>query len=424
MCLRVVEDSLERPYVTRYVSDNQTGVHAGRSHRLYGYRVAVGIHLDDIGNDGDAPGHENDGENASRAAKYQNSRYAPPLSGVPRKIVFATGTPVSNSMTELYTMMRYLQYPTLKELGLEHFDSWASTFGETATSIELAPEGSGYRARTRFAKFYNLPELMSVFKETADIKTADMLDLPKPEAEYTTVAVEPTAIQKAMIRNLAKRAQAVRSRIVEPWQDNMLAITTDGRKIGLDQRLINERLPDAKHSKVNACLENIHKIWNETKEDKLTQAVFCDFSTPGKKKFNVYDDIKWKLVRKGVPEQEIAFIHDYDTDVKKKELFAKVRQGQVRIVFGSTQKMGVGTNIQDKLVALHDLDCPWRPSDLEQRAGRILRQGNTNEKVQLFRYVTRSTFDSYLYRKDFYSVLLLRLEQIRSKRAPEANCAI
>jgi hypothetical protein len=235
---------------------------------------------------------------------------------------------------------------------------------------------------------------MSVFKESADIKTADMLNLPKPEAEFTTVAVEPTAIQKALIRNLAKRAAMVRTGRIDPRVDNMLAITTDGRKIGLDQRLINERLPDAKNSKVNACLENIYKIWDDTKDEKLTQAVFCDFSTPtNRHKFNVYHDIKWKLVKKGVPENEIAFIHDCDTDIKKKELFAKVRSGQVRIIFGSTQKMGVGTNIQDKLVALHDLDCPWRPSDLEQRAGRILRQGNTNGKVQIYRYITRGTLD-------------------------------
>jgi N12 class adenine-specific DNA methylase len=336
-----------------------------------------------------------------------------------RGVVFATGTPVSNSMTELYTMMRYLQYPRLKEMGLEHFDSWASTFGETTTSIELAPEGSGYRARTRFSKFYNLPELMSVFKEAADIKTADMLNLPKPEAEFITDSVEPTAIQRALIKSLAKRAQAVRNRRVEPWQDNMLAITTDGRKIGLDQRLINARLPDAKNSKVNACLENIYKIWSDTKEDRLTQAVFCDFSTPGKKKFNVYDDIKWKLLHKGIPEEEIAFIHDYNTEIKKKELFAKVRSGQVRVVFGSTQKMGVGTNIQDKLVALHDLDCPWRPSDLEQRAGRILRQGNNNEKVQIYRYVTKSTFDSYLYqtielKQKFISQIMTSKNPVRS----------
>jgi hypothetical protein len=305
--------------------------------------------------------------------------------------------------------MRYLQYQRLQELGLEHFDSWASTFGETTVSIELAPEGSGYRSRTRFAKFYNLPELMSVFKESADIKTADMLNLPKPDGEFITVASEPTAIQKALIRNLASRAAAVRTRQVEPWEDNMLAITTDGRKIGLDQRLINERLPDAKHSKVNTCLENIYKIWNDTREDRLTQAVFCDFSTPAnKRKFNVYSDIKWKLVKKGVPEEEIAFIHDCDSDIKKKELFAKVRSGQVRIIFGSTQKMGVGTNIQDKLIALHDLDCPWRPSDLEQRAGRILRQGNNNEKVQIFRYVTRSTLDVSSQSSSFYTILRVR----------------
>jgi TolA-binding protein len=323
-----------------------------------------------------------------------------------RGIVFATGTPVSNSMTELYTMMRYLQYPKLKDMGLEHFDSWASTFGETQTSIELSPEGSGYRARTRFAKFYNLPELMSVFKESADIKTADMLNLPKPDAEFTTIAVEPTAIQKALIRNLAKRAAVVRTGRVDPRVDNMLAITTDGRKIGLDQRLINERLPDAKNSKVNTCLENIYKIWSETKDERLTQAVFCDFSTPANKhKFNVYHDIKWKLVRKGVPENEIAFIHDCDTEIKKKELFAKVRSGQVRIIFGSTQKMGVGTNIQDKLIALHDLYCPWRPSDLEQRAGRILRQGNTNEKVQIYRYITRGTLDVPSQSSSFYTNL-------------------
>jgi SNF2 family DNA or RNA helicase len=261
---------------------------------------------------------------------------------------------------------------------------------------------------------------MSVFKEAADIKSADMLDLPKPEAEFITVTAEPSAIQRALIKSLAKRAQAVRNRMVEPWDDNMLAITTDGRKIGLDQRLINERLPDAKNSKVNACLENVYKIWDDTKEDRLTQAVFCDFSTPANKhKFNVYSDIKWKLVRKGVPEEEIAFIHDYDTDIRKKELFAKVRSGQVRIIFGSTQKMGVGTNIQDKLVALHDLDCPWRPSDLEQRAGRILRQGNSNEKVQIFRYITRSTFDSYLYqtlelKQKFVSQIITGKNPVRS----------
>lgn len=352
---------------------------------------------------------------------YMKCRYLDELTGG-RGVVFATGTPVSNSMTELYTMMRYLQHDRLNEMGLEHFDSWASVFGETTTSVELAPEGSGYRARTRFAKFYNLPELMSVFKEAADIKTPEMLDLPRPNGEYTTVAVEPSNIQKALIKNLAKRAQAVRDRRVEPWEDNMLAITTDGRKIGLDQRLINDKLPDTTNSKVNACMENIYKVWSDTKEERLTQAVFCDFSTPKKgshKKFSVYDDIKWKLVKKGIPENEIAFIHDYETDLQKKELFAKVRSGQVRIAFGSTQKMGVGTNIQDRLIALHDLDCPWRPSDLEQRAGRILRQGNMNPEVQLYRYVTKSTFDSYLYqtlelKQKFISQIMTDKNPVRS----------
>ncbi len=303
---------------------------------------------------------------------------------------------------------------------LEHFDSWASTFGETATSIELAPEGSGYRARTRFSKFYNLPELMSVFKESADVKTADMLDLPRPEGTFKTVAVEPSNIQKALIKYLAQRAQAVRDRRVEPYEDNMLAITTDGRKIGLDQRLINPQLPDTAKSKVNACMENIYRIWNDTKDEKLTQAVFCDFSTPKKGKFNVYDDIKWKLVKHGIPENEIAFVHDCATDLQKKELFAKVRSGQVRVVFGSTPKMGVGTNIQDRLVALHDLDCPWRPSNLEQRSGRILRQGNMNPHVEIYRYVTKSTFDSYLYQ-----TLELKqkfISQIMSDKNPVRSC--
>jgi hypothetical protein len=317
--------------------------------------------------------------------------------------------------------MRYLQYPRLKEMGLEHFDSWASTFGETTASVELSPEGNGYRSRTRFAKFYNLPELMSVFKEAADIKTADMLNLPKPEAEFVTVTAEPTAIQRALIKNLAKRAAVVRTGRLDPRIDNMLAITTDGRKIGLDQRLINERLPDAKNSKVNICMENIYKIWDETKNERLTQAVFCDFSTPAnKRKFNVYHDIKWKLVKKGIPEEEIAFIHDCDSDIKKKELFAKVRSGQVRIIFGSTQKIGVGTNIQDKLIALHDLDCPWRPADLEQRAGRLLRQGNTNKRIQIYRYICASTFDSYLYQ-----TLELKqrfISQIMTSKNPVRSC--
>jgi len=349
---------------------------------------------------------------------FMKCRYMDEVTGG-RGVVFATGTPVSNSMSEMYTMMRYLQYPRLQQLGLEHFDSWASVFGETNTSIELAPEGSGYRARTRFSKFYNLPELMSVFKESADVKTADMLNLPRPEAEFKTITVEPSNIQKALIKNLAKRAKDVRDRRVEPHEDNMLAITTDGRKIGLDQRLINPQLLDTAGSKVNACMENIYRIWEDTKEERLTQAVFCDFSTPKKGKFNAYDDIKWKLVKKGIPENEIAFVHDYPSDLQKKELFAKVRSGQVRVVFGSTQKMGVGTNIQDKLIALHDLDCPWRPSDLEQRAGRILRQGNQNPKVDIYRYVTKSTFDSYLYqtlelKQKFISQIMTDKNPVRS----------
>lgn len=352
------------------------------------------------------------------ADMFLKCRYMDELTGG-RGVVFATGTPVSNSMTEMYTVMRYLQYSRLEEMGLNHFDSWASVFGETTTSVELAPEGSGYRARTRFSKFYNLPELMAVFKEAADVKTSEMLNLPRPEAEFKTIAVEPSNIQKALIKHLAHRAKAVRDRKVEPREDNMLAITTDGRKIGLDQRLINEHLPDTPNSKVNACMENIHRIWSNTKEERLTQAVFCDFSTPKKEKFNVYDDIKWKLVKKGIPENEIAFVHDYESDTQKKELFAKVRSGQVRIVFGSTQKMGVGTNIQDKLVALHDLDSPWRPSDLEQRTGRILRQGNSNSKVEIYRYVTKSTFDSYLYqtlelKQKFISQIMTDKNPVRS----------
>jgi SNF2 family DNA or RNA helicase len=289
--------------------------------------------------------------------------------------------------------MRYLQYDRLKEMNLEHFDAWASTFGETTTSVELSPEGNGYRARTRFAKFYNLPELMAVFKDVADIKTADTLNLPRPEAEFHNVAVKPTETQKSLVQELSERAAKVSARLVEPYEDNMLKITTDGRKIGLDQRLIDPAYPDEPGSKVNACMENIYKIWDETKENKLTQLVFCDFSTPGKGKFNVYDDIKLKLLQKGIPEKEIAYIHDADTEIKKKELFAKVRNGSVRILMGSTQKMGSGTNVQDKLIALHDLDCPWRPADLAQRAGRIIRQGNENERVHVYRYLSEGTLD-------------------------------
>ena len=295
-------------------------------------------------------------------------------------------------------MQRYLQHDALKRNGMSHFDCWASTFGETVTSIELAPEGTGYRARTRFARFFNLPELMTLFKETADIKTADVLNLPTPEAVYHNVVAQPTEIQKELVQKLSERAADVHSGNVEPNVDNMLKITSDGRKLGLDQRLINPMLPDEPGSKVNLCVENIARIYREGDADKLTQLVFCDLSTPkGDGSFTVYDDIRQKLIAKGIPESEIAFIHEANTEVRKKELFAKVRSGQVRVLMGSTSKMGAGTNVQDRLVALHDLDCPWRPGDLEQRKGRIVRQGNKNPQVHIFRYVTEGTFDSYLW---------------------------
>ncbi|NLY20778.1 MAG: DEAD/DEAH box helicase family protein [Tissierellia bacterium] len=312
-------------------------------------------------------------------------------------VIFATGTPVSNSMTELYTMQRYLQYNSIKEMGLSHFDSWASTFGETVTAIELSPEGTGYRPKTRFAKFYNLPELMNTFKEVADIQTADMLQLPVPEVEYETVSVKPSEFQKDMVEALGERADRVRSKGVDPSVDNMLKITNDGRKVALDQRLLNEMLPDDPNSKVSICADKVYDIWKETKDDNLTQMIFCDMSTPKAGAFNVYDDIKLKLLNSGVSEKEIAFIHDAKTEKQKDELFARVRSGEVRILMGSTSKMGTGTNCQDRLVALHDLDCPWRPADLEQRSGRIIRQGNQNEKVKIFRYVTENTFDAYLW---------------------------
>ena len=313
-----------------------------------------------------------------------------------RGVTFATGTPISNSMTELYTNMRYLQYGTLQRLGLGHFDSWAASFGETQTAIELAPEGTGYRAKTRFAKFFNLPELIALFKECADIQTADMLDLPVPDAEYENVVLKPSEYQQDMVASLADRAEAVRDRRVEPRIDNMLKITNDGRKLALDQRLINEMLPDERESKAEVCVENAFKIWEETKEQRSTQLIFCDLSTPkGDGSFNVYEDVRAKLMEKGVPEEEIAFIHTANTETRKAELFAKVRSGQIRFLLGSTQKMGAGTNVQDRLIALHHLDVPWRPSDIEQQEGRILRQGNRNEKVKIFRYVTEGTFDSY-----------------------------
>lgn len=313
-------------------------------------------------------------------------------------IVFATGTPVSNSMTELYTMQRYLQYESLKKNNLEHFDAWASTFGETQSAFELSPEGTGYRVKTRFSKFYNLPELMSMFKEVADIQTADMLNLPTPEAHYEVIKTLPSEEQKEILKSLSERADDVRNRVVEPDEDNMLKITNDGKKLALDQRLINPLLPDNPESKVNVCVKNVFSIWDKTKENKSTQLLFSDMSTPkGDGEFNIYDDIREKLVAMGIPKEEIAFIHEANSDKQKDELFAKVRKGEIRILMGSTQKMGAGTNVQNKLIALHDLDVPWRPADLEQRAGRIVRQGNENEKVNIYRYITENTFDAYLW---------------------------
>ncbi|MBO0468549.1 DEAD/DEAH box helicase family protein [Enterococcus plantarum] len=335
-------------------------------------------------------------------------------------IVFATGTPVSNSMSELYTMMRYLQSSMLQEKGLQHFDAWASTFGETITAIELAPEGTGYRARTRFSKFFNLPELMSMFKEVADIQTADMLDLPTPIAHYETIVTKPSDIQKEMVASLSVRASDIQRGGVDPRDDNMLKITSDGKKIGLDQRLINPLLPDDPNSKVNTAINTIAQVWTDTKKERLTQLVFSDMSTPHyNDEFNIYDDVKNKLIARGIPAHEIAFIHDAKTDIKKKELFAKVRKGKIRILLGSTAKMGAGTNVQDRLLVLHDLDCPWRPSDLEQRAGRIVRQGNKNKEVFIYRYVTEATFDAYLYqtienKQKFISQIMTSKSPVRS----------
>ena len=328
---------------------------------------------------------------------FGKCRYLDEITGG-RGVIFATGTPLSNSMTEMYTLMRYLQYNTLQQKGLTHFDAWASTFGETTTAIELAPEGTGYRARTRFAKFFNLPELMAMFKEAADIKTSDQLHLPVPDAKFETVVVKPSKIQQDMVQALSERAAEVHSGSVDPSVDNMLKITSDGRKIGLDQRLMNSALPDDPNSKLNACVNNVLRIWNDTKEQKLTQLIFCDMSTPkGDGSFNVYDDIRTKLLNAGVPEQEIEFIHNADTENKKAELFSKVRSGQVRVLLGSTAKMGAGTNVQTLLVAVHHLDVGWRPSDMTQRNGRIIRQGNQNKQVYVYNYVTESTFDAYLY---------------------------
>ena len=350
---------------------------------------------------------------------FMKCQYMDELTGG-RGIIFATGTPVSNSMTELYTMMRYLQYGTLQQKGLTHFDSWASTFGETTTAIELAPEGTGYRARTRFAKFFNLPELMNMFKEVADIKTSDQLHLPVPEAKFETVVVQPSEHQQAMVVELSERAAAVHSGVVDPSVDNMLKITSDGRKLGLDQRLMNPLLPDDPNSKLNACVRNVLRIYEEGQAEKLTQLLFCDLSTPKNDgTFNVYEDIRAKLIQSGVPEEEIAFIHDADTEAKKKDLFAKARTGQVRVLLGSTQKMGAGTNVQDRLVAVHHLDVGWRPADMTQRNGRIIRQGNRNKEVQVYQYVTEGTFDAYLYqtlenKQKFISQIMTSKSPVRS----------
>ena len=328
---------------------------------------------------------------------FMKCRYMDELTGG-RGITFATGTPVSNSMTELYTIMRYLQYDTLMRMGMGHFDSWAATFGETVTAIELSPEGTGYRAKTRFARFFNLPELISIFKEAADIQTSDMLNLPVPEAEFINEVLKPSEEQQEMVSAFSERAEEVRAGLVNPTVDNMLKITNDGRKCALDQRLLNELLPDAEKSKVNTCVENAFQVWDEGKADRTTQLIFCDLSTPkGDGTFNVYDDVRNKLAARGIPKEEIAFIHEYNTETKKADLFAKVRAGQVRILMGSTPKLGAGTNVQDRLIALHHLDCPWKPSDLEQQEGRILRQGNQNDKVKIFRYVTENTFDAYMW---------------------------
>lgn len=328
---------------------------------------------------------------------FMKTQYLDELTGV-RGVIFATGTPISNSMVELYTIQRYLQYRLLQEMGLIHFDDWASNFGETVTAIELSPEGTGYRAKTRFAKFYNLPELMAAFKEVADIQTADMLCLPVPKANFHTEVIQPSELQKEMIKGLAERAEKIRGGGVDPHVDNMLRITNDGRKLALDMRLINSLAADDPNGKVAVCARNVFRIWEQTKEKRSAQLVFCDLSTPTTDgSFSVYDDLKKKLMDAGIPEEEIAFIHTADSEAKKKELFSKVRAGQVRVLLGSTAKMGAGTNVQDKLIALHDLDCPWRPSDLQQRLGRIVRQGNENEEVEIYRYVTEGTFDAYLY---------------------------
>ena len=350
---------------------------------------------------------------------FMKCRYLDEVTGG-RGVVFATGTPISNSMVELYTIQRYLQYKTLQEHDLQHFDAWASSFGETVTAVELTPEGTGYRAKTRFAKFNNLPELMAMFKQVADIKTADMLNLPVPEVEYHNIAVKPSQVQKEMVASLGERAERIRGGGVDSSVDNMLKVTNDGRKLALDQRMMNPMLPDEESSKVNACVNEVFRIWEEGSDKKLTQLLFCDLSTPkGEGEFSVYTDIRKKLIERGIPEAEIKFIHEADTEVKKQELFKKVRRGEVRILMGSTQKMGAGTNVQNKIIASHDLDCPWRPADLEQRAGRTVRQGNENPKVGLYRYVTEGTFDAYCWqlvegKQKFASQIMTSKSPVRS----------
>lgn len=350
---------------------------------------------------------------------FMKCRYLDEITGG-RGVVFATGTPISNSMVELYTIQRYLQYRTLQEHDLQHFDAWASMFGETVTAVELTPEGTGYRAKTRFAKFNNLPELMAMFKQVADIKTADMLDLPVPEVEYHNIAVKPSQVQKDMVASLGERAEKIRGGNVDSSVDNMLKVTNDGRKLALDQRMMNPMLPDEEGSKVNACVNEVFRIWEENSDKKLTQLLFCDLSTPkGAGEFSVYTDIRQKLIERGIPESEIKFIHEADTETKKQELFKKVRRGEVRILMGSTQKMGAGTNVQNKIIASHDLDCPWRPADLEQRAGRTVRQGNENLKVGLYRYVTEGTFDAYCWqlvegKQKFASQIMTSKSPVRS----------
>ena len=346
-------------------------------------------------------------------------RYLDDLTGS-RGVIFATGTPISNTMVEMYTMQRYLQYDALAQRGLAHFDAWASTFGETITAMELAPEGTGFRLRTRFARFFNLPELTSMFREVADIQTADMLNLPVPQAVYHTEVLEPSKFQRDMLLSLADRAEAVRAGSVKPTEDNMLRITGDGRKLALDQRILNGLLPDDPMSKANACVDHVLRIWRDTAAEKLTQLLFSDLSTPGGDGFHVYQDIKEKLIQGGIPEQEIAFIHDADSEAQKAALFSKVRSGSVRVLLGSTAKMGAGTNVQRLLIAEHHLDCPWRPADIEQREGRIIRQGNQNSTVHIYRYVTKDTFDAYMWAT--LEAKQRFISQVMTSRSPVRSC--